>query len=118
MTLRRHRQIVAIVEAQRIARFEEVLEHAGRVPLARLPFLRARHIAEHLSQLSRSARCRGEIQLALAPVDALAPLEATDDSLMAALATISGRAVRDRQVRPPSTTPRTISTRSSIPEWE
>src|SRR3546814_3657570 len=94
MTLRRHRQIVAIVEDQRIARFEEVLEHAGRVPLARLPFLRARHITENLSQLSRAARCRGEIQLALAPVDALAPREANAARLMAPRAKIVGRTVR------------------------
>src|SRR3546814_16288783 len=81
MTLRRHRQIVAIVEDQRIARFEEVLEHAGRVPLARLPFLRARHLTENLSQLSRAARCRGEIQPALAPGDAHATREAHADRL-------------------------------------
>src|SRR3546814_15761446 len=105
MTLRRHRQIVAIVEDQRIARFEEVLEHAGRVPLARLPFLRARHITENLSQLSRAARCRGEIQLALAPVDALAPREATAARLMAPPAKTVGPTVRPRQVAPPHPSP-------------
>src|SRR3546814_15039416 len=115
MTLRRHRQIVAIVEDQRIARFEEVLEHAGRVPLARLPFLRARHITENLSQLSRAARCRGEIQLALAPVDALAPRDANAARLMAPRAKIVGRTVRARQVDPAHPAPRTRCDRIIIP---
>src|SRR3546814_11560159 len=96
-----------MVEDQRIARLEDVLGHAVRVPRSRLPFLRARHITENLSQLSRAARCRGEIQLALAPVDALAPREANAARLMAPRAKIVGRTVRARPVDPAHPAPRT-----------